>query len=474
MPILIVNPTAAAAWAAATSKTGQLTALITAFGGPITARLEGSGGTLRRTITLPAPTISTPEDPRIVLGAHLTDTPASTGDIGRWVLRNSSGVDILTVDADDAAGAATVDHAGPVKTLCTPTLAGVTILPSAGLPPVGVAAWIDGQPTGQWIDIPGTANPPGGLQMNAYCDMTLRPSDSTILVVAAGGHNDSSSNAAAALALNVDSPAWTLLRASSWNGSEADVTRYADGTPASRHTYHHTHYIASRNAVLLAGCRFGWGPNTPTGPAMDLFDLDTNTYNAAGTWPNLPILGDYGVAQDGDGNIWTSSGRKFTVATATWSKPGSGQLHRYPAAYSPSRNRIFALQYGNGEGEGSEFGLIALELDPTTGNSVGITFNASAARAQLIADTPDYAGMAFCPVDGKFYFLHPGRIGTFYVITPNAGTVWDVATYTPTGTAPPAVGGSGSLCKRLLWVPALSGFVVQSNQASNMKFLKVA
>lgn len=101
---------------------------------------------------------------------------------------------------------------------------------------------------------------------------------------------------------------------------------------------------------------------------------------------------------------------------------------------------------------------------------MNITFNSSPALTQLISDAPQYAGMAFCPLDGKFYFMHPGRIGTLYVITPNGGN-WDVATLVPGGSAPTS---SGLLCKRILWVDSIKGFVVQANAYQNLRFLRMA
>jgi hypothetical protein len=338
--------------------------------------------------------------------------------------------------------------------------------------PNPVPFWLDGAAVGEWVEITGTANPPGGLVMNAFCDMVLVPSDSTIAAVASGGHSDGASNAAATVNLQADAPSWTLRKASTHNGSEANVLYYADGTPTSRHTYHHTHYIEGLNAVLLAGCRFGYGGGTPTGPGMDLFSLTDDDYLAVDTFADIdPWAGaGYGVVQDGAGDIWTTAGYRFDVSAGTWSKPGSGALLRYPAAYDSIRDKLFALQFDDGEGFGGA-GLQAVELDPATGNSQAITFNSSAALTQFIADAPAYAGMAFNPLDGKFYFLHPGRMGTFYVVTPGVGTVWDMALWEPTGTAPTS---SGVLCKRVLYVPNLSGFVVQGNASNNMKFVKAA
>jgi hypothetical protein len=335
-----------------------------------------------------------------------------------------------------------------------------------------VPTWMQAMSVGTWGQIAGTANPGAGLNMNAFCDMTLRPSDATVLAVASGGHFDGSSNGAASIRLTDNAPSWMVRRASSWNGVETNVLYYADGSPASRHTYHHTHYIAGLDAVLLAGCRFGWGPGTPTGPGMDLFSLSTNDYLPRFTYPDITPWGGagYGIVQDGQGHIWTQAGHRFNVSTLTWSKPGSGSLLRYPAAYDSIRDRIFAMQFNDGEGFGGA-GFQARELNPSTGNSVTITINSSAAFTQFVADAPAYAGMAFCPLDGKFYFLHPGRMGTFYVVTPNGTTTWDMATFTPGGTAPVS---SGLLCKRLLWVDALQGFVLQNNANQNLRFLRMA
>lgn len=328
------------------------------------------------------------------------------------------------------------------------------------------AWWVD-KPLGQWFSIPGTAGPGAGLATNAFSDLTIRTSDSTLFAVASGGHADGSSNAAAAITLGVDSPTWTTLRESST--PTENVLYYADGRPTSRHTYHHTHYIASIDAVLLAGCRFGWGGGTPTGTGMDLFSLSTNDYLPRYTWPDIQILGHYGVAVDGSGNVWTQTGRKFTVSTETWSTPGTGSLLRYPVAYDSTRDKLFALQWADGEGFGS--GLSARQLDPATGNSVDITFNSSSALTAFIAAQPSYCGMGFCPLDGKFYFVNPAALNTLYVVTPNAGTTWDMTTLTVGGAA---LTTGATLCKRFLWVPSLSGFVIQHDQTQNLHFLRIA
>lgn len=382
---------------------------------------------------------------------------------GRWPGgRLYSGVELDAVAPAGTLAAAQSDVTGNVT---------LDVVAPAGALSNGMPAWWNAATVGQWVAISGTTGPGAGLNTDAFSDMTLRPSDSTVIVAAAGGHADGASNAVASICLLDDAPAWTTRKASTWNGSESNVLYYADGRPASRHTYHHTHYIESLDAVLLAGCRFAWGASTPQGPGMDLFDLTTNDYLAAGTWPDIPAAGHYGVVQDGDGNIWTQTGRKFTVSTATWSVPGTGSLLRYPAAYDSVRNKIFAMQYDDGEGFAT-VGFQAKELDPTTGNSQTITVNSSAAKTAFDAAAPAYAGMQYCPLDEKFYFMTGASPQTLYVVTPNGGTTWDMDTLTVGGATVPSV--SFSLCKRFLYVPELTGFVVQTAMTSNLHFLRMA
>jgi hypothetical protein len=123
------------AWFAATTQQAQLEAITAAFGGsPVTARLFGADGTLRRTMTYPALTIDTVASPRrIVIGPYAADSAITTGSLGRWVLRTAGGVDIM--EAPAAVSGGTINHAGgDVRTLCPPSISGVTVTADAGLP----------------------------------------------------------------------------------------------------------------------------------------------------------------------------------------------------------------------------------------------------------------------------------------------------------------------------------------------------
>lgn len=342
-------------------------------------------------------------------------------------------------------------------------LAGVTA--GGGMAAFDPPAWRSGATPLQWTAISGTVGPTFGLNTDAFGSLVLAPA-AKLVSVADGGHGDGNSNAAAALDLSLDSPSWVLLRASTWNGTEADVERYADGSPPSRHTYYGSHYDAALNAIVLVGMRFGWGGATPVAPDVDVFSLDTNEYLPRYTWPALTPwpASNYGNSQDLNGNIWTRAGYKLDRGTLTWSKPGTGFPLNFNAL-NTATGKIFSLQCGSGEDGGA--GITSNLFDPDTGNSVAISFNSSPALTAFEAARPAYGWMTYCTADGKFYYAAPGDLNNLYVITPNGGTTWDMARQalggvTLTNTTP--------LSKRFHWVPALQCFVVQTLRTNNLHF----
>lgn len=137
MPFRIVDSATRAACAAAANQQAQLEALIAPWAGaPVTARLYTTGGTLLRTITLPALTVAG-SPPSITLGSHTGDTAVSTGTPGMWVFSNGA-TEIFRMDA--GLTGALINHVGSVKTGCTPTLNGVVVTGNSALPPSG-SSW---------------------------------------------------------------------------------------------------------------------------------------------------------------------------------------------------------------------------------------------------------------------------------------------------------------------------------------------
>lgn len=330
--------------------------------------------------------------------------------------------------------------------------------------------WLQGMPLNTWTEISGTSGA-GGAAIDAYSGFCIKPSNSEIIIAAAGGHSDSSDNGVYSLRLSDDAPSWVTLRATST--PTADVLYYADGRPTSRHIYQHIHYIESIDSVLLAGCNFGYGGGTPTGPGMDLFDLQANDWQARYTYADIPSGGGYGIVQDGNACIWTSGGRKFDTATNTWTNPGIS-IGRFPSAYDSTRNMLFSIVFGDGQGYSLESGMSAYRTNAATGVSETIAINSSAAYTAYLAAQPTYAAMDYEPTLDKFLFYHGGETGKVYTITPNAGTAWDMAVLTTTGTPNAAPAGGSGINKRFAYVPAYKGFVLLPKQSSNLYFLRTA
>lgn len=325
--------------------------------------------------------------------------------------------------------------------------------------------WARGVALNTWTEIPNTAAP-GSCDVDAWGAFCVKPSNSELIIAAAGGHADSSDNGVYSIVLSSDVPTWVTRKTSST--PTADVLYYADGTPTSRHLYHYIHYIESIDAVLLAGCRFGYGGGTPTGPGMDLFDLATNAYLARYTYPDIPDT-SYGVAKDGQGRIWTPTGRRFDPSDESWTATGA-TLGRFPVAYDSTRNLLFSMQYGDGQGYDSV--LNAKKVDASTGTTSTITINASAAYTAWLAATPSYAGMDYDAANDHFLFYHGAETGKVYVITPNSGTAWDMSVLTTSGT-PAATPASGAgINKRFQYVPRLSGFILQPRRDANLWYMR--
>jgi hypothetical protein len=319
-----------------------------------------------------------------------------------------------------------------------------------------------------WTEIPNTSGA-GGAAVDAWGALAENKATGELYIAASGGHGDSADNRVVSLSLMSETPAWVLRRASS-SAVQPDVLYYADGLPTSRHLYHHLHYLPARNAVLLGGCRYGYGGGTPTGPGMDAFDLTNNEWLPRMTFADITPFRSYVVEIDGQGRAWTATGERFDPATNTWSPAGTGPgLGRFPHAFAPGRDLIFSLQFGDGQGYDLNLGVVARKLDTRTGNSVNITLNPSAALTEFIAAKPTYAGMDYDAANDRFLFISAEGTGKVYVITPNDTTSWDLSVLATTGL-PPVTPGSG-VNKRFRYLPTLGGFVLLTRRTDNLWFL---
>lgn len=339
-------------------------------------------------------------------------------------------------------------------------------------------AWLAGKPLGQWIEIPNTAGA-GGSAVDAFCGMAINDLTSEIIIAAAGGHGDSSDNRVVSINLASDTPAW-VQRAAPSKTIAPNVAYYADGLPTSRHTYHSIHFVPQINRLMLFGTYGAYG-SAWAFPTVDGFNLDTNTWDRAGTHGDMPS-GYFGaglIRSTGE-VVSTQLKKKWSPVDRKWgdfiTNANDQYPVRWPIAYDSRRNQLFSLQWGDSQGVGLP-AIVAnrVPLDGKVG--IPVTFNASPALAQFQADQPSYPGMDYDP-DGDRFLFYAGAgaaAGRVYVVKPNDGNVWDISVLSTSTVKVPASPPSGSgINSRLRYVPALRGFVLLAQASANLYFLRTA
>ena len=341
--------------------------------------------------------------------------------------------------------------------------------------------WLAGKPLNEWFAISGTAGS-GGAFVNAWGALVVREDTSEVFILASGGHGDSFDNRVVSVDLRLNTPTWVLRSAASTNVA-TNVPYYADGKPTSRHNYDFGQWCPITARYMLFGCRASYGAGYDM-QQVDGFDPVTNAWDAAGTWPTIPLGFGYSpVRNKSTGEVWTNGMLMWMPGTNTWSAPTTSgpSIGRFPVAYDSLRNLAFSLQWSDGQTYGYGTGLSASKFAFATNTGTAITFNASAAYTQWLAATPAYAGMDYDLVNDKFRFYNGGETGVVYVITPNSGAVWDMSilsqgagTITPDATpgVPPANGAG--INGRHKYIPALKGFLLLPLTSSTLYFMRTS
>ena len=352
-------------------------------------------------------------------------------------------------------------------------------------------AWLVGHPVNEWFQIPGTSSA-GGTAVFAFSGMALKPSTSEIIVALAGGHGDSADNRVSSIQLDQDQPSWTVRMQPSAQ-VEPNVAYYPDGKPSARHTYYTTHYVEQVDRLMIIGAQFVYG-SAWTFPTVDGFDLTTNTWDPAGTWPDLAVGGGYGKALDAaTGDVWTASGysiSKWSAAThqQTVLKSFDSTFMAMQNAWDPVRNQLVTLGFGDGWGYGNFPTLNAYTIDATGMTATPLTFNPSPGLTQFLTDTPVSASFEYDPDHDRFLYFdarHDGDHGAaddggrIFVITPNATSTWDVDILPlGPGTQNPPRSSDVGINSRFRYVPALKGFVYLQaatwNDAPDLYFIRTA
>lgn len=337
-------------------------------------------------------------------------------------------------------------------------------------------AWMAGKAVGEWFEIPGTSGA-GGAAIEAYSGMAINELTSEVLIAAAGGHTDSYDNRVVSLNLASDTPSWKQRLPSSTSYA-LDVAYYADGMPSSRHLYSSVHFVPQVNRLMLFGARGVYGASASYAK-VDAFNLDTNKWDPAGTWADMPA-GYYGSGQiRATGEVLSTGLKKWSPVDRKWTDlvtSANGDVVRWPIAVDSRRSQVFCLQWGDGQGY-DPLRLVASRVALGTGQQVTVSFNPSSALTQWLNDKPTYAAMEYDPDNDRFLFYagQGDMANRVYVIKPNDGNTWDMSLLSAGSVKVAASPDNGSgMQNRMRYVPALRGIVLLARGSANLFFLRTA
>lgn len=173
----------------------------------------------------------------------------------------------------------------------------ITILPAPG---GGTPAWRTGMAIGEWkqlsntrLDqVSGVLTVPGGSGPRSIVDTwngsCVDRTNSRCFLLACGGHTDYAGNEVYKIDFTGDTPAWVLALNTTPSGSiTSNANYYADGRPTSSHTYFTQVYVPEIGRAMRFGAGSRYGSVGGDGYKVDGFNPLTNTWDAAGTYPDI-------------------------------------------------------------------------------------------------------------------------------------------------------------------------------------------
>lgn len=344
--------------------------------------------------------------------------------------------------------------------------------------------WRQGISVGEWRQVSGTSLAAAPIAVKTFPSLSvLGPEgkvvawngfavdtrDSSIYSAASGGHMDYAGNEVNRIRLSDNAPVWTEPRAATpVSQIVANATHYADGRPTSRHSYYGTVVNEVRNrAMVLSGAR--WGDGYSPGGVLDGFNLTSNDWDTARTYPDAPIA-DFGayngwtiVDHKSTGDVYAFANfsvLRWSNATNTWTRllANTAIYGQYAAsALDTKRNRVFVVG-GNVNDQG------VYDLAANTAQSVSL------AGPNAGSLSGDGNAMVYDPALDAFLVRKGDAGGTVYRI--NAQT-FSVDTLPNTGgAAVPAT--SNGVWKRFLYVPNLKGIVYFPTYGGDLWFLRTS
>lgn len=344
--------------------------------------------------------------------------------------------------------------------------------------------WVADLTVGQWYEIPGTVLssvapspvPPGNpvSKVDAWTSFVVDTRTSKVYSVANGGHNDYAGNEVDALTLEVESPFWTEVLAST---PAAQIPQpgdgssyYGDGRPVSRHTYYGVTLDTANDRIMLFGGGL-WYANGGGHLAVDSYQIAANVYNPDNTHPDVTSFAS-GAAVSADpttGDVYCVSSfnlRKWTRSANAWSDPEPSGTKAWGteamSAIDTTRGRMLVI---GGIGTDDHFYTIG----SNSWSAAGINGANAADIASLGEDGGGGGALVYVAEIDKFLVRAKASGGTVYQINP---TTFEVTTFATTGGASVPATTNGPYNK-FLYVPRLGGAIYVPTYAGNSWFLRL-
>jgi len=340
----------------------------------------------------------------------------------------------------------------------------------------GLPAWLSGVPLNEWIEISGTSGADGN-KIDAWCGFAVVQETGELLITLAGGHGDDYRTQVSSIDLFDDVPAWNSPRRRDSIPPElanSGQPYCLDGvTPSSRHTRYSTLYCPQNNRIMLMGSPSIYGPGV-SAVESNGFNLATDQWDAPGTWPSMANNSNQGTCIDDVGNIWCRGQKWIRSSNTLTTIPGTATYRIVD--FDTNRRQIFALTRGDGQTADTGQPLIIRTISEDLSLSRDITINSSAAFTSFSALGLEYSAMLYDqPRDRFLYYYGIGAgQGVVFVITPNAGTAWDMSILAQgPGSLLPTAPTSAGINARVKYVDQLDGIVMLPRQSSNIYFMRL-
>jgi hypothetical protein len=345
--------------------------------------------------------------------------------------------------------------------------------------PVVLPDWVNVLAIGAWYQIPNTSmqsiepspTPLGttgpSSKVIAWTSFVVDTRTSKVYSAANGGHADYAGNEVDELDLERAQPVWNPRLGPTPNAQITNCTSYyADGRPASRHSYYGVTLNEFNDRIMLFGGAH-WCPPGAMHTAISSYNIGANTWNPSTTHPNLPgAFGDVSAySRDPSGNVyvarnfqfgrWDRSTNTFTALTPGGSAPPAGD--EATSAFDTNRGRILFL---GGLANDRHY------YTPSSNTWTQITLTGPNA-----ADVSGARGAATVYVEAidRFLIRFGGSGTTVFQVDP---VTFAVTTFATTGGALVPSTQNGPYNK-FLYVPRLRGCVYVPSYSGNVWFLRV-